>query len=273
MKTRHLIKKYKNKSKIKSIKNIKSNRKNRKSIKNRKIKNKSRKRILKGGVPHRGVIIKSSMPSNRTSRTSSKPIGVSKRSSISSRPSDRTSDCCSDVAVVNRTKIIGSINSFPFNFQEFYNALISEPDNTLAYKISSLKPHIIQATTIQPQGAYLSINGLKFVNYLRSKYNQASEVDREKIENIISLFDQHAMSQGVRDSDLEVIKTQLNSRDFDCYKNLYKVIYEKLFNYKHGDDYPVSVSAIPLYCQPRFKPKFEPIVEEPRGMVDSRNDE
>jgi hypothetical protein len=265
MKTRRLIKKYKNKR----------NSKNRKSIKSRKIKNKSRsksrsksrKRILKGGVPPRGVIVKSSRNSrnSRNSRTSGKPIGVSKRSSISSRPSYITSDCCSDVAVVNRTKIIKNIqniNSLQLNFERFYSELISTPDNELSDKISSLKQRIIEATTIQPEGAYLSINGLKFLNYLRSKYIHAiSQEEKNKIENIISLFDQHAMSQGVRYSDLEVIKTQLGSHDFDCYKNLYKEIYSKLFKFNDGDRYPVSVSAIPLYCKPRFKPTLKPIGE------------
>ena len=53
MKTRRLTKKYKNKR----------NKKSRKSGKSRKIKNKSRKRILKGGVPPRS----SSRPSSRSS--------------------------------------------------------------------------------------------------------------------------------------------------------------------------------------------------------------
>ena len=258
MKTRRLTKKYKNKR----------NSKNRKSIKSRKIKNKSRsksrKRILKGGVPPHGVIVKSSRTS-RNSRTSGKPIGVSKHSSISSRPSYITSDCCSDVAVVNRTKIIKNIqniNSLQLNFERFYDELISTPDNKLSDKISSLKQRIIEATTIQPEGAYLSINGLKFLNYLRSKYIHArNDEDKDKIENIISLFDQHAMSQGVRYSDLEVIKTQLGSHDFDCYKNLYKEIYSKLFKFNNGDRYPVSVSAIPLYCKSQFKPTLKPIGE------------
>jgi hypothetical protein len=263
MKTTRLTKKYKNK----------------RNSKNRK----SRKRILKGGVPPRGVIIKSSRnssirPSSRSSsirtssikpssiRPNSRPIGVSKRSSISSRPSDITSDCCSDVAVVNRTKMIGSItniDSFPVEFKQFYDELISEQDNgILVEKISSLKPLFIKATTIQPEGAYLSINGLKFLNYLRSKYIHAiSPEDKEKIENIISLFDQHAMSQGVRHSDLEVIKTQLGSHDFECYKNLYKEIYSKLFKFNNSDRYPVSVSAIPLYCKPRLKPTLKTIDE------------
>lgn len=263
MKTTRLTKKYKNKSSSK-------NRKNKKSSKR---KNKSRKRILKGGVPPRGVIIKSSRnssirPSSRASsiKPSSRPIGVSKRSSISSRPSDITSDCCSDVVVVNRTKMIGSItniDSFPVEFKKFYDELISEQDNgRLVEKISSLKPRFIKATTIQPEGAYLSINGLKFLNYLRSKYIHAIiPEEKEKIENIISLFDQHAMSQGVRHSDLEVIKTQLGSHDFECYKNLYKEIYSKLFKFNNSDRYPVSVSAIPLYCKPRFKPTLKTIDE------------
>lgn len=179
MKTRRLTKKYKNKSSSK----------NRKNKKSRKRKNKSRKRILKGGVPHSGVIIKSSRNSSirpSSIRTSSKPIGVSKRSSISSRPSDITSDCCSDVAVVNRTKMIGSItniDSFPVEFKQFYDELIREQDNgILVEKISSLRPRFIKATTIQPEGAYLSINGLKFLNYLRSKYVHAI-IPEEKRKN------------------------------------------------------------------------------------------
>ena len=38
-------------------------------------------------------------------------------------------------------------------------------------------------------------------------------------------------------------------------------IYSKLFKFNDGDRYPVSVSAIPLYCKPRFKPTLKPIGE------------
>jgi hypothetical protein len=274
MKTRRLTKKYKNKRNRKSIKSRK--------IKNKsiKIKNKSRRRILKGGVlPTHGVVVRRTIRYSRDSRDSrgsrgsrgsSKPTGVLKRSSISSissRPSDITSDCCSDVALINRRKIIRSIgnkkiaNSFPDSFETFYNELIDEPDGGLADKISSVKESIIRATTIQPEGAYLNIIGLKFVNYLRSKYVNASPEQKEKIGTIISLFDQHAMSQGVRYSDLEVIKKQLNLSDFECYKKLYEEIYAKLFKYEPHNKYPVSVSAIPLYCRPKFNPTLQTISE------------
>jgi hypothetical protein len=69
------------------------------------------------------------------------------------------------------------------------------------------------------------------------------------------------MSQGVRYSDLEVIKKQLNLSDFECYKKLYEEIYAKLFKYE-PNEYPVSVSAIPLYCKSKFKPILQSITEK-----------
>jgi hypothetical protein len=97
---------------------------------------------------------------------------------------------------------------------------------------------------------------------LRSKYKINKDASiREKIETIISLLDQHGMSQGVRTSDLEVIKKQVDPRYFECYKELYEEVHKKLFKCENNNCDPVSTSAVTLYCQPRFKPTLKPIGE------------
>ena len=272
MKTRRLTKKYKNKR----------NSKNKKSI---KIKNKSRKRILKGGVrPSLGVGVVVSRTSGRTSSRASS-IRPSSRASIrpssraSIRPSSRASirpssiagiskpkipsKCCDPVLISYEKKILDSITDFPASFDIFYNSLLhaTTPDK-LASIIASIKQEYIKKTTLQPEAAYLNINGLKLVNFLRSKYKINKDASiREKIETIISLLDQHGMSQGVRTSDLEVIKKQVDPRYFECYKELYEEVHKKLFKCENNNCDPVSTSAVTLYCQPRFKPTLKPIGE------------
>ena len=58
------------------------------------------------------------------------------------------------------------------------------------------------------------------------------------------------MSQGVRTSDLEVIKKQVDSRYFECYKKLYEEIDGKLFKCEDNNCYPVSTSAVTRGCKP-----------------------
>ena len=265
MKTRRLTKKYKNKS----------NSKNKKNNKSRKIKNKSRKRILKGGVRSSiGVVIRrtsgraSSVPSIRPiSRASS--IRPNSRASI--RPSSIAgiskpkipSKCCDPVLISYEKKILDSITDFPASFDIFYDSLLRDttPDE-LASIIASIKPEYIKKTTLQPEGAYLNITGLKLVNFLRSKYKINKDASiREKIETIISSLDQLGMSQGVRTSDLEVIKKQVDPRYFECYKELYEEVHKKLFKCENNNCDPVSTSAVTLYCQPRFKPTLKHIGE------------
>jgi hypothetical protein len=127
------------------------------------------------------------------------------------------------------------------------------PDNELPELIENFKLDYSKATTIQPQGAYLNINGLKLINYLRSKYVnlEPSSNHKDKIDSIISLLDQYGAAPGVRISDLKVIKKKVDSRYFECYKILYEDIYKKLSECYNGDCYPVSTSAISLYCRPK----------------------
>jgi hypothetical protein len=75
------------------------------------------------------------------------------------------------------------------------------------------------------------------------------------------------MSHGVRKSDLEAIRKQVDPRYFECYKKLYKDISAKLFRCGNGDCYPVSTSAISLYCHPQFKPKFNPTLQAIREHI------
>ena len=254
MKTRRLTKKYKNKSSSK----------NRKSIKSIKRKNKSRskssKRILKGGVRSSiGVVIRrtsgraSSVPSIRPiSRASS--IRPSSRAGIS-KPSSK---CCDPKPISDQEKLLANINYFPASFDIFYDSLLRDttPDE-LASIIASIKQEYIKKTTLQPEGAYLNINGLKLVNILRSKYKNSKDPVRKKIEKVISLLDQYGMSQGVRTSDLEVIKKQVDSRYFECYKELYEDVHAKLFTCGNNNCVPVSTSNVTRGCSRRLEIIYE----------------
>ena len=254
MKTRRLTKKYKNKSSSK----------NRKSIKSIKRKNKSRskssKRILKGGVRSSiGVVIRrtsgraSSVPSIRPiSRASS--IRPSSRAGIS-KPSSK---CCDPKPISDQEKLLANINYFPASFDIFYDSLLRDttPDE-LASIIASIKQEYIKKTTLQPEGAYLNINGLKLVNFLRSKYKNSKDPVRKKIEKVISLLDQYGMSQGVRTSDLEVIKKQVDSRYFECYKELYEDVHAKLFTCGNNNCVPVSTSNVTRGCSRRLEIIYE----------------
>ena len=258
MKTRRLTKKYKNKSSSK----------NRKSIKSIKRKNKSRskssKRILKGGVRSSIVVVIRRTSGRASSVPSIRPI--SRASSI--RPSSRagiskpSSNCCDPKPISDQEKLLDNRNDFPESFNIFYNSLLNDttPDK-LASIIASIKQEYIKKTTLQPEGAYLNINGLKLVNFLRSKYKNSKDPVRKKIEKVISLLDQYGMSQGVRTSDLEVIKKQVDPRYFECYKELYEEVHKKLFKCENNNCDPVSTSAVTLYCQPRFKPTLKHIGE------------
>ena len=252
MKTRRLTKKYKNKS----------NSKNKKNNKSRKIKNKSRKRILKGGVrSSTGLVIRraSSVPSIRPS--SIRPSSV-RPSSI--RPSSRagiskpSSNCCDPKPISDQEKLLDNINDFPESFNIFYNSLLNDttPDK-LASIIASIKQEYIKKTTLQPEGAYLNINGLKLVNFLRSKYKNSKDPVRKKIEKVISLLDQYGMSQGVRTSDLEVIKKHVDSRYFECYKELYEDVHAKLFTCGNNNCVPVSTSNVTRGCSRRLEIIYE----------------
>ena len=257
MKTRRLTKKYKNKS----------NSKNKKNNKSRKIKNKSRKRILKGGVrSSTGLVIRraSSVPSIRPSSIRPSSIRPSSVRPSSIRPSSRagiskpSSNCCDSKPISDQEKLLDNINDFPESFNIFYNSLLNDttPDK-LASIIASIKQEYIKKTTLQPEGAYLNINGLKLVNFLRSKYKNSKDPVRKKIEKVISLLDQYGMSQGVRTSDLEVIKKHVDSRYFECYKELYEDVHAKLFTCGNNNCVPVSTSNVTRGCSRRLEIIYE----------------
>ena len=259
MKTRRLTKKYKNKS----------NSKNKKNNKSRKIKNKSRKRILKGGVrSSTGLVIRraSSVRPSSIRPSSIRPSSI-RPSSVrpsSIRPSSRagiskpSSNCCDPKPISDQEKLLDNINDFPESFNIFYNSLLNDttPDK-LASIIASIKQEYIKKTTLQPEGAYLNINGLKLVNFLRSKYKNSKDPVRKKIEKVISLLDQYGMSQGVRTSDLEVIKKQVDSRYFECYKELYEDVHAKLFTCGNNNCVPVSTSNVTRGCSRRLEIIYE----------------
>ena len=259
MKTRRLTKKYKNKS----------NSKNKKNNKSRKIKNKSRKRILKGGVrSSTGLVIRraSSVRPSSIRPSSIRPSSI-RPSSVrpsSIRPSSRagiskpSSNCCDSKPISDQEKLLDNINDFPESFNIFYNSLLNDttPDK-LASIIASIKQEYIKKTTLQPEGAYLNINGLKLVNFLRSKYKNSKDPVRKKIEKVISLLDQYGMSQGVRTSDLEVIKKHVDSRYFECYKELYEDVHAKLFTCGNNNCVPVSTSNVTRGCSRRLEIIYE----------------
>jgi hypothetical protein len=228
----------------------------RKSIrKSRKIKNKNRKRKLRGGATPPGLG-SSSLPRRASSRASSRASRASRASSSGVSkppiPIPIPSKCCEKKSVVNQQKIISSINNFPHTFDIFYGELLSAHDDDLPKLIEYIKLSYSSAITFQPQGAYLNIIGLKWINYLRSKFvNSKTPSERQKIQKVISLWDQNGAAQGVRISDLKVIKEQVDSPYFECYKKLYEDIYRKLFKCDNNDCYPVSTSAISIYCKPK----------------------
>jgi hypothetical protein len=237
MKTRRLTKKYRN-----------------------KIKNKSRKRILKGGVKDSSVARKS-----YTKRPSATPISVVRHSAGKQRSSStlkgvkkhssrgiiKKGNCCDRVTLSHGQKIIRNITdlNLPADLKLFYDSLLDIPLDDLPREVERIKEWYITRTTIQPSGSYLNMNGLILINYLRSKYKDADDSVKEKIKKIISLFDQFGMSQGVRVTDLPIVQSQVSESYFTCYKNLYDNIYAKLFSKKNYDEYPLTISAIPFYCQ------------------------
>jgi len=216
MNTRRLTKKYKNKSKSK---------KTRKS-------RRSKRRVLKGGVPS------VSRASSGSVRHSSGVV-IHRTSGASVIPSSGSVRHSSSAGV--------SKNKNNFNFECFYKKLLSIKIDKLPDAIEDMKEKYTEQTTIEkinPKGAFLNMNGLKFVSYLHGKYKSANEEKKTKIRSIISLFDQCNMSQGVRIADLAIIKGQVDKRYYACYEKLYSQIYKKLFPNGNSDCFPVSTSAV-----------------------------
>ena len=109
MNTRHLTKKYKHKSRSKKTRRSR----------------KSRRRILKGGVIPRGIVIR---------RTSGRSSASVRHSSASIRPS-------SSAGI--------SKNKNNFNFECFYKKLMNTPLDELPSTIQDSRNTYIQATTLQ----------------------------------------------------------------------------------------------------------------------------
>ena len=206
---------------------------------------------MKGGVIPRGIVIRrTSGRSSASVRHSSVRPSVSGISKVS---------CCDKVNIANRKRVLNSINN-NFHFNDVYNELMNNtPVEQLPSAIERMKLGYVARTTLQPSEAYLNMNGLKFVNYLHGKYQHrdTTEEEKQQIRSIISLFDQYGMSHGIRISDLPIVQGQVSEKYFACYKDLYEEIYKKLFPRGNIDYYPVSLSAIPLYCKPRLQTVHE----------------
>ena len=202
MNTRRLTKKYKHKSR------------------SRKTRRRGR-RVLKGGVPSRGLIVSSS--------------GRPSRGVVVSRSSVRTS---SSAGVFKPPKL---------DFECFYNKLMTTDMEKLPYIIECEKDRYLCNTTladVKPLKAFPNMNGLKFINYLRGRYKKGTPDKQKKIEHIVSLFDQCNMSQGVRVYDLAIIKGQVDGRYYACYEKLYNEVYKNLFPNGNRECFPVSTSAV-----------------------------
>jgi hypothetical protein len=173
--------------------------------------------------------------------------GMPSVSRASTRPSARPRPSTGSVRPSSSAGI--SKNKNNFNFECFYKKLLSIKIDKLPATIEDMKEEYTKQTTlgdINPTGAFLNMNGLKFVSYLHGKYKSANEKTKTKIRSIISLFDQCNMSQGVRIADLAIIQGQVDKRYFACYEKLYSQIYKKLFPNGNSECYPVSTSAVKL---------------------------
>jgi len=262
MNTRRLTKKYKYKS-MKSRK-TRRNRKSRRS-------GKTRRRVLKGGLPSvrpRGVIVNRTSGSSRF-RPSSSSVRPGSVRSGSVRPGSTSgilkpeilskpeflSKCCHKISISDEEKIIESINNFPHTFDKFYASFLQQPDDELKKTIQEIKEDYTKKITINSTGEYPNITGLQLISYLTYKYiNSNSQYERGKIKNFISLLDQYAAAPGVRETDLDIIRKLVDPYYFECYKKLYEDISKRLFRCGNRYCYPVSTSAISLYCKSRLEP-------------------
>ena len=210
MNIRRLTKKYKHKSRSRN-----KSKKTRKSSKTRKTR-KTRRRVLKGGAPS---------------------------VSHSGRPSSVRPDS------VRHSSFTGISKPPKLDFKCFYNKLMTIDMENLPNIIGCERDEYVRNTTLHkvtPSQAFLNINGLKFISYLRGKYSNINtpNYEKEKIKRIVSLFDQCNMSQGVRYSDLATIQSQVDKRYYAHYEKLYNEVYKKLFPNGNRECFPVSTSAI-----------------------------
>jgi len=220
---------------------------------------------MKGGLPS---------VSRASSRSSVVPGGVivrsSRASSASVRPDIRPgstsgilkpeflSKCCHKISISDEEKIIESIKNFPRTFDTFYDSFLKQEDDELKKIIQEIKEDYTKKITINSTGEYPNITGLQLISYLTYKYiNSNNKYERGKIKYFISLLDQIAAAPGVRETDLDIIRKLVDPYYFECYKKLYQDISERLFRCGNRYCYPVSTSAISLYCKRRLKPIHE----------------
>lgn len=211
MNTRRLTKKYKHKSRSK---------KSRKSKKTRRTR-RSGRRVLKGGVIPRGVVV-----SRRSGASSASVRPSSVRPSDSARISEHRDN---------------------FNFEFFYNKLMTTHVGKLESTLQDNKDMYIKNTTFQtfqPKGAYPNMTGLKFVNYLHGKFNIERGERKNHLESIISQLDQTGMAPALRYKDLKIIRENITAEYFNLYKRLYNEIYKRLFRNGNHRNHPLSTSAI-----------------------------
>lgn len=232
MNTQRLTKKYKYKSRSKRSKRSRVSKRS----------GKTRRRILKGGVIPRGVIV------SRRSGASARPISASIRpSSASIRPS-------SSAGI--------SKHGDNFNFHDFYNKLMNTPEKQLHSTLQDNKDMYIKNTTFQtfePKGAYLNMTGLKFVNYLHGKFNIERGIRKNHLKSIISQLDQNGMAQALRPDDLQIIQNNISPEYFKLYKRLYDVIYKRLFRNGNPHNHSLSTSVI-VFEKPRLQTVDEDVV-------------
>ena len=240
MNTRRLTKKYKYKSRNKKTRR---NRKSRRS-------GKTRRRLLKGGVIPRGFIVRSSRASGSVRYSDSVRPG----STSGILKPEFLSKCCQKISISDEEKIIESIKNFPHTFDTFYDSFLQQPDDELKKIIQEIKEDYTKKITINSTGEYPNITGLQLISYLTYKYiNSNSKYERGKIKYFISLLDQIAAAPGVRETDLDIIRKLVDPYYFECYKKLYEDISKRLFRCGNSGCYPVSTSAISLYCKPHLQ--------------------
>lgn len=248
MNTRRLTKKYKHKSRSK------------KSRKSKRTRRRGR-RVLKGGVPS------VSRASSRSIRPSSGV--VVRRTSGTSGASARPRPSSASIRPSSSAGI--SKHGDNFNFHDFYNKLMNTPNYELHSTLQDNKYMYIKNTTFQtfyPKGAYLNMNGLKFVNYLHGKFNIEHRERKNHLKSIISQLDQNGMAQALKPVDLQIIKHNISPEYFNLYEKLYDAIYKKLFPNGNPHKHHLSTSAI-IY------EKLPTVVEteEEDGMTHDDDDE
>jgi hypothetical protein len=281
MKTRRLIKKYRNKS-----------------------KNKSRKRILKGGVPKKSNVISvtrkqnssSRAPSASRARSASRAPSASRARSASRAPSASRVPRSSIVVFSKydeprKQYLLTLIAHFPNKFHDFIETVIQDTD---ILDEGDIQTSIRNQFTLDTRSGSLgegraSENALKFISYLSGiikceLFKLRNDNTREEVENIqvrlrlyskiCCLFDQHACSMAVRPfnlHELSMIEGHYKSKGgiskYNNYKSTMQNVIDKHFpffkKYKLSDR-GLSTTSCNLHIPDplRFEETLLPIDEE-----------